>query len=391
MATNIPAIPDYVDEQDYEFILASYLGNVRNDVDKREGSIIWDSGAPCCIEIAKAYLYLQVMMANAFAATAHGTFLEMRCAEQGIEKDPATYAKRLGVFKDGAGNPYSVSMGTEFSTVSETNLVNFTVIEVYTQNGETIPGSYILQCTEAGVIGNQYFGEIVPVLNLNGLAEATLSNILVPGENEQDEEEIREEYFDTINQKSFGGNITEYREFVTSLEGVGDCQVYPVHQGGGTVGISIIDSQYNKPSSKLIEEVQQATDPHYNDEYAGRGLGTAPIGHVVTIMGPDEHESNIEATIEVANGYTIQQVRPTILANLESYYLGLRKKWAEATDLNKYSLKIIYERVKSTILNTTGVENILACTINGLEKDIVLQEDKDKQEIPIIGDVTING
>ena len=43
MASNIPAIPDYVDEQDYEYILASYLGNVRDDVDKREGSIIWDS------------------------------------------------------------------------------------------------------------------------------------------------------------------------------------------------------------------------------------------------------------------------------------------------------------------------------------------------------------
>ena len=391
MASNIPEVPDYIDEQDYEYILARYLGNVRNDVDKREGSIIWDSGAPLCIELAIAYMYIQSMILNCFAASAPSPYLEMRCEEQGITREPATYAERLGVFTNGQGDPYAIAIGTEFSTVDETNLVNFTVTEVYTVDGETVPGSYILTCNEVGEIGNQYFGEIVPVYNLQGLATATLSDVLIPGEAEQDIEDLRQKYFDTINQKAFGGNITEYREFVTSLDGVGDCQVYPVHQGGGTVGISIIDSQYNKPSSKLIEEVQQATDPHYNDEYAGMGLGTAPIGHVVTIMGPDEHESDIEATIEVANGYTIQQVRPAILANLESYYLGLRKKWAEATDLNKYSLKIIYERVKSTILNTTGVENILACTINGLEQDIVLQEDEDKQEIPIIGDVTING
>ena len=70
MASNIPQVPDYVDEQDYEYILARYLGNVRDDVDKREGSIIWDSGAPLCIELAIAYLYVQVMVLNCFAASA---------------------------------------------------------------------------------------------------------------------------------------------------------------------------------------------------------------------------------------------------------------------------------------------------------------------------------
>lgn len=232
MVANIPQVPDYIDEQDYEYILARYLGNVRDDVDKREGSIIWDSGAPCCIEIAIAYMYLQSMILNAFAASAQSPFLELRCEEQGITRDPATYAKRLGVFTNGQGGPYSLVMGTEFSTISETNLVNFRVIEVYTENGITVPGSYILQCTEAGTIGNEYFGEIVPVLNLTGLATATLTDILVPGENDQDIEELRAEYFETVNQKPFGGNITEYRQFVEAIDGVGGTQIYPVWNGG---------------------------------------------------------------------------------------------------------------------------------------------------------------
>ena len=158
MASNIPQVPDYVDEQDYEYILARYLGNVRDDVDKREGSIIWDSGAPLCIELAIAYLYVQVMVLNCFAASAPSPFLELRCEEQGITRDPATYAKRLGVFTDGQGGPYSVAIGTEFSTIDETNLTNFTVTEVYTLEGVTVPGSYILTCNEVGEIGNQYFG-----------------------------------------------------------------------------------------------------------------------------------------------------------------------------------------------------------------------------------------
>lgn len=391
MASNIPEVPDYVDEQDYEYILASYLGNVRDDVDKREGSIIWDAGAPCCIEIAKAYLYLQAMILNAFAATAQSPFLEYRCAEQGIEREPATYAKRLGIFTDGAGQPYPITIGTEFSTVSETNLVNFKVISVYTKNDETVPGSYILECTEAGTIGNEYFGEIVPVLNLSGLATSTLTDILIPGENEQDIEDLRKKYFEVINEKPFGGNITDYRQYVESLEGVGICQIYPVWNGGGTVKISFIDSSFNIPSSTLITNVQQAVDPHYNDEYAGKGLGKAPIGHVVTVVGGTALKVNIEATVEYKKSYSSQAVNPNIKTNIENYFLSLRKEWDQADDLNNYSLKVIIARVRSAILNTTGVENITSCKLNGALDDITLTEDKTLQQVPVVGEITING
>lgn len=391
MVANIPQVPDYIDEQDYEYILARYLGNVRDDVDKREGSIIWDSGAPCCIEIAIAYMYLQSMILNAFAASAQSPFLELRCEEQGITRDPATYAKRLGVFTNGQGGPYSLVMGTEFSTISETNLVNFRVIEVYTENGITVPGSYILQCTETGTIGNEYFGEIVPVLNLTGLATATLTDILVPGENDQDIEELRAEYFETVNQKPFGGNITEYRQFVEAIEGVGGTQIYPVWNGGGTVKISFIDSSFNAPSSTLIQEVQKAVDPHYNDEYAGMGLGTAPIGHVVTVVGATEFKVDIVASIELEQGYTLQQIQPSIKDSIEEYFLNLRKNWKKADDLNNYSVEIIIARVRSAILNTIGVKNITDCTLNGDTVDIVLTEDSTLQQLPVTGDITING
>lgn len=389
MASNIPEVPDYVDEQDYEYILARYLGNVRDDVDRREGSIIWDSGAPLCIELAIAYLYIQAMVMNCFAASAPSPYLELRCEEQGITRDPSTYAKRLGVFTNGQGGPYSLAIGTQFSTIDETNLVNYTVTEVYTSEGQTVPGSYILTCDEPGEIGNQYFGEIIPIYNLQDLATATLTDVLIPGENEQDIEDLRQEYFDRVNEKAFGGNIAEYREFVTNLEGVSICQIYPVWDGGGTVKISFIDSQYNKPSALLVETVQQAVDPHYNDEYAGMGLGTAPIGHVVTIVGPDEYEVDIDAQIELTTGYTLPQVLPGIQENLEAHFLSLRKKWANSTDLNQYSLKIIYERIKTIIMSSAGVENIISCTINNDINDIILQENSTTQELPIIGDLNI--
>ena len=150
------------------------------------------------------------------------------------------------------------------------------------------------------------------------------------------------------------------------------------------------NSEYETPSQLLIETVQQEVDPHYNDEYAGKGLGTAPIGHIVTIVGAENYTVDIDAQIEVTNGYTLQQILPKIEENLETYFLSLRKKWDASTDLNEYSLKIIYEKVKSTILNSPGVENILSCEINDLEEDIELQEDSTKQQIPVIGVIDID-
>lgn len=391
MVANIPEVPDYVDEQDYEYILNSYLANVRDDVDKREGSIIWDSGAPCCIEIAKAYLYLQAMIMNAFAATATSPYLEYRCAEQGIERHPATTAKRLGTFTDGNDDPYPIVIGTQFSTVGETNLVNFTVTEVFTSEGQTVPGSYILECTEPGTIGNEYFGEIVPIYNLSGLATATLSDILIPGEDEEDLEDLRARYFSVVNQKPFAGNIEHYREFTENIQGVGSCQIYPVWAGGGTVKISILDSNFNAPSSTLINTVQQAIDPHYNDDYAGKGIGQAPIGHVVTVVGASNFTVNVQCQIEMTTGLIVNQVRAGIEQNIRDYLLSLRKQWHQATDLNIYGLKVIRARVESAILNATGVTNVISCKLNNANLDITLQEDEILQQIPILGEVIING
>lgn len=388
---NYNDIPDYIDKQDYEYILASYLGNVRDDVDKREGSIIWDAGAPCCIEIAKAYLYLQAMMLNVFAKTAEAPFLDYRCEEQGLTREPATYSRRLGVFTDGNEEPYSLLIGQQFSTISETNLVKFEVESVYSEHGVTVPGSYILRCVEPGIIGNQYYGEIIPTTELTGLATATLSDVLVPGENEEDSEHLRERYFNKVTQKAFAGNITAYREFVENIDGVGSCQIYPVWNGGGTVKISFLDSTYSKPSSLLIETVQSEVDPYYDQgEYAGKGLGMAPIGHVVTVAAPTEFVVNLDIEIELESGFSIGQVRPALEQNIQNYFLSLREAWDKADDLNHYSLVLIRAKVISEIMNTPGVLNYSKCKLNNADEDIVLTQTAITQQIPITGEIIIN-
>lgn len=121
------------------------------------------------------------------------------------------------------------------------------------------------------------------------------------------------------------------------------------------------------------------------------GLGTAPIGHVVTVVGATEFKVDIVASIELEQGYTLQQIQPSIKDSIEEYFLNLRKNWKKADDLNNYSVEIIIARVRSAILNTIGVKNITDCTLNGDTVDIVLTEDSTLQQLPVTGDITING
>ena len=170
------------------------------------------------------------------------------------------------------------------------------------------------------------------------------------------------------------------------------CQVYPHWDGGGTVKISFLNSDYDKPSSLLIQTVQNAVDPYYNDnQYKGKGLGKAPIGHVVTVVAPTEVPCNISAKIEVENGFTVQQVEPRIIENLQKYLLQLRKKWSVSTDLNEYALKVLISGIHNAIFNTQGVVNVdlETLTLNGATTDLTLIQTSTTQQIPILGSVTI--
>lgn len=62
----------------------------------------------------------------------------------------------------------------------------------------------------------------------------------------------------------------------------------------------VINSQYQKPSQSLIDDVQTAVDPIQN---AGTALGIAPIDHVVTIAGVAETPIAIATTITYENGW----------------------------------------------------------------------------------------
>ncbi|KLU66764.1 baseplate J-like protein [Desulfosporosinus acididurans] len=74
--------------QTYESIMSRLLSNVPSDVNKSEGSIIWDALSPAALELAQQYAIFESMIEQAFISTASGKYLKLAAGDLGINPAP---------------------------------------------------------------------------------------------------------------------------------------------------------------------------------------------------------------------------------------------------------------------------------------------------------------
>jgi uncharacterized phage protein gp47/JayE len=398
------------EEQTYEAILERMLDRVPDKFDKREGSVIWDTHSPTAIELQTLYIELDSLIQEAYGDTASREYLILRCRERGITPYPATNAILKGEF-----TPNNIDVtGCRFNM----NDLNFVVLDKISN------GIYRVQCETAGTTGNQYLGTLIPINYVEGLETAQLTEVLIPGQDEEETEDLRERYFDSFDEFSFGGNRADYYEKVKAIDGVGEVKVQRVWNNdvapadlipnnavdnwynnnidniedtdvktwlrniymctherkftvGGTVLIIIIDSDdYGEASSTLIQSVQETLDPVEN---AGEGYGVAPIGHIVTVRSADPLSIQVSTQIAFNNGYTWNSTKEAIEAVISEYFLDLRKDWGK----NDYTV-IRISQIEAKILSVDGVVDVQNTKLNGISSNITLG----KYQIPIFGGIT---
>lgn len=350
----------------YELILDRMLDRVlaqNPNIDTREGSIIYNALAPAAVELQNMYIQLDTILNESFADTQTRDYLIKRCAERGVNVEPATHAIRQGEF---VPSTLEIEVGARFSL----NLLNYVVTEKISN------GIYKLQCETAGYDGNVESGALIPIEYIEGLETATLTEVLVPGEDEEDTEHLRKRYYDSLNSQAFGGNITDYKEKTNSLDGVGGVKVYPVWNGGGTVKLVIINSDFEKPSEVLVSNVQTIIDPTQNQ---GNGVGIAPIGHIVTVLGCNETVVNVATRITFQEGWNWEALKPYAEQAIDDYFKELASEWAS---LDNIIVRI--SQIEIRLLNLTGVLDIADTTLNGVAHNLTVEADN----IPKRGNVT---
>lgn len=393
----------------YEVILQRMLDRVSNKLDKRPGAVIWDTHSPTAIEFQVLYIELDQIYKETFGDTASREYLIKRAKERGLSPYPASCAVLRGEF-----TPSTIDvLGKRFNR----DKLNFIV------TAKISDGVYQVTCETAGEVGNQYLGSLIPIDYIDGLETATLTEVLIPGEDEEGTEEFRARYYNSFNDLAFGGNLTDYQNKVKALPGVGDVKVtrvwnsdiHPVEMipsatvqawytsyivgvtdpevrawlttvytaalnkkltVGGTVKLTIIASDYSVASSTLVDEVQTAIDPEQN---AGEGLGLAPIGHVVNVVSVTAVEINVTAHITYGNDFSWDVLETPVKNAIAAYLLTLRQSWA---DEDNTIVRIA--QIENHIMAITGVIDISDTTINGAEENLTLGRD----EVPVLGTVT---
>lgn len=347
----------------YEEILQRCLDRIPNTIDKRQGSIIYDALAPCCVELAQMYIELSGIYDQVFIDTAVGEALDKLVEQNGVKRKDATYALRKGEFN------MVVPVDNRFSDGENTYIVIENIVG--TNNS-------ILRCEQAGVVGNGYYGSLTPITYLQGLTKAELTDIIDMGDDVESDEDLRVRYMESVTAPEFGGNVSDYQNKVKSLTGVGGCKVVPIWNGGGTVKLIITNSQGGVPTSSLVNDVQQAVDPNQDQQ----GLGIAPIGHVVTVVGAVAKNISVSATFTLESGVDPSDIQDSVNNIVDNYFKSLSTKWDKEDNLIAR-----ISQLETRLLGVAGVLDITNTKMNNSTSNLSLESN----EIPVRkGDVVIN-
>lgn len=351
------------EEYTYEYILNKMLDNISENIDKREGSVIYNAIAPAAMELSEMYKKLASSINSVFVDTAGGTFLDNLTKQFGIERNQATQAIKKGIFYDSNNQLMDVEIGKRFS-------INTIIYFVYEKIST---GIYQMQCETAGEIGNVQSGNLLPIDYIAGLSVAELTDVLIPAVDEETDEELRERFYTSVNSVAFGGNIADYKEKVKEIDGVGAVKVIPVWNGGGTVKLVVLDDSYNSASDILIQNVQHAV--------GHEGDGIAPVGHIVTTIAAENVEITVSTTVTLEEGFETSVVKTAIETAINNYLTEIKKEWE---DSNTLTIRIAH--IESRMLDVKGVVDIAETTINGSTSNLILTN----EQIPLLSEVVLN-
>lgn len=350
----------------YAEIQKDMLSQVPDDVDKREGSIMFNTLAPSAYFIARQNYMLSILMgAQLFLDTATGEWLDRIADMFGRQREQPTQAVRQINTFDSQNNPYDVPVGTRFA-----------IDEVTFQLTERIGrGQYRALCQQAGTVGNWPRESLLPVDNIGGsFGYARLaSDPLIPARDLETDESLRERVYLWVRAYPYGGNKADYKLKVMEIAGVGSVEVFGANiMGPGVVGIIITDDLGQPATGDLLRRVQ--------DVVKEDGAGIAPVGHRAIVSTVKEKPINITAALKLRESAQFNIVEEKVRAALKQHILSL--KFEEDT--------LFYSKIIATILDAgPGIRDATDVAINGVMGNVALNKAFGDFEVAALGTVEL--
>ena len=279
--------------------------NIRNEmlelvsdaIDKRQGSIIFDSISPVSVSLAQFYFDLTHVSDLGFIDTSVGEFLDRKGVEFAITRRAAVKSERAATFV-GA----TPTVGAEFFGLN--------TFWVYLENGN-------VEAVTSGIIGNTapVGTNLIPSVSIPGLTSATLGAVVVPGSDIETDVSYRARIVEKINEPQINSNRAQIRAWSEGVDGIGRAKVFPLEFGPNTVESVLVNSQGEVPSQTLVDAVQNLIDPPDAQSRKGLGEGLAAIGLIFTATAATALPINVDVDVtSLASGFTLQDAEDQITA-----------------------------------------------------------------------------
>jgi uncharacterized phage protein gp47/JayE len=352
------------EDQTPQAILTRMLSKVDSSLDTREGSVVWDLLNPSTYEIYNLYQALEYLFKMGFANTATGVFLDLRAAEVGIYRLPSVVSNGTLTFSGNIGQV--IPKGTVCNTSDASALSFTTTADATITTGSNGQGSVDApaECNVGGILGNVAVGTITVVTgNLSGVLRVTNASAFAGGVDAESDTALLSRYYQKVQLPATSGNANEYVQWVRSVAGVGDCKVFPLAYGNGTVRIAVIDGNGSPATSSLVTSVQAYVD------------SVRPVGASVTVEAAKSLTINFTGTLVLDTGVDKPSVMTQVNSAIADYFKTLAFK----------DTTVRISHVAFTILNIPGVVDLTGFNMNGGSGNIILAGDT----VPILGSVTI--
>lgn len=345
-------------EISFEKTMSRMLDTISDDFDKRETSIIYQAVAMVVPELMLLQSDIELMEDEAFPDSCNYNSLVRFSGLRNIHPKQATRGVVIAEFSK------DIEIGTRFNCEER----NYEVLEKIDTN------KYKLIAEETGHI--ESIGDLTPINDMPDLRTAKITSVYLDGREEESLESLRKRYMESLDYQAFGGNRADYIEKVTSVDGVGACKVFrrpkATSSEVGKITIVIVDTTYKNASRELIKNVASILTPTED----GEGAGLAPIGHKITVVGAEKQTVNVKTRITIERD--IDNITRDLTKAIEEYLHELRTGFGsdEATVVR-------ISAIENKILGIKGVIDVSNTTINGVEKNLTIED----KSIPVIGEV----
>lgn len=229
-------VPMYLQEQTEENILNRMLAKVPSDIDKSEGSFIWDAQAPVAFLLSEAALWAQELLRRGFASTAasdspdiRSAELDLRTAEHGVTRRDAVASSGGVVFTGKPGT--NVPKGTYVATPADETTGESSVEYVTTASvtlGQDGTGTAPIRAVTPGKSGNVPAGVIQLLMtSVSGVTSVTNPEPTRSGTDVETDQSLLERFYAKVRSQGTSGNKAQYMQWASEIPGVGGVEVAP--------------------------------------------------------------------------------------------------------------------------------------------------------------------